>query len=239
MMSALMATADAMSVGWSPAAVTSVTRCASRVAVRGQAVCKQVAAGAIEEREPLPSIDTGSIVEFHDPSHGAGKNHPVLGLVQGCEFKAKGGARVNIIDADGGKHSVGEKALHIILPPTKKKETEPAEILKEYATVMEQGATELGVDPELLELAWSECVEMDKASFTPKSVVSLIDESLCKTPLQKYKAFRLLTSDLGKVFFKALGHNMYKAKTGKSVRVSKENWCRADDHAQVQEFCFV
>ena len=118
-------------------------------------------------------------------------------------------------------------------------QTEPAEILKEYATVMEQGATELGVDPELLELAWSECVEMDKASFTPKSVVSLIDESLCKTPLQKYKAFRLLTSDLGKVFFKALGHNMYKAKTGKSVRVSKENWCRADDHAQVQEFCFV
>ena len=57
MMSALMATAVAMSVGWSPAAVTSVTRCASRVAVRGQAVCKQVAAGAIEEREPLPSID--------------------------------------------------------------------------------------------------------------------------------------------------------------------------------------
>ena len=70
----------------------------------------------------LACSQTGSIVEFHDPSHGAGKNHPVLGLVQGCEFKAKGGARVNIIDADGGKHSVGEKALHIILPPTKKKE---------------------------------------------------------------------------------------------------------------------
>ena len=112
-------------------------------------------------------------------------------------------------------------------------------ILKDYATVMERDATELGVEPELLELAWSECVESEKASFTPKSVVSLIDESLCKTPLDKYKAFRLLTSDLGKVFFKALGHNLYKAKTGKSVRMSKENWCRADEHQQEQEFCFV
>ena len=151
MMSAMMATAVAMSVGWSPSAVTSIASCSSRVAVRGQALCKQAAA---EEERDLPSIDvrprpsvaasctsglllvgrrsmdaslrarsqTGSIVEFHDPSHGAGKNQPVLGLVQGCEFKAKGGARVNIIDADGQKHSVGEKALHIVLPPSKKKE---------------------------------------------------------------------------------------------------------------------
>ena len=192
---------------------------------------------APEERE-LPSIAIGSICEFHDPKHGAGAVKPVLGIVQSLEFKSKGGARIILADAAGGTHTVAEKALHIILPPAKGKDKEPAEILQDYLKVMEvEDATNLGVDPELLELAWTECAESEKASFSPKSIISMIDASMCKTPVDLYKAFRLVSSDLGKVFFKELGGNKFKAKAMKSVKASKDNWCRAPDHEH--EWCFV
>jgi hypothetical protein len=194
-----------------------------------------------EEKEPveLPKISTGSICEFHDPKHGAGACPPVLGIVQGVEAKAKGGARILLVDESGGKHSVGEKAIHIVLPPFKGKSTEPAEILQEYTQVLALESTSLGVDPELLELAWSECAESERAEFSPKSILNMIDDSLCKSPIDLYKAFRVVSGDLGKVFFKSLGHNKFKAKAMKAVKASKDNWCRTPEHAEEAEFCFV
>jgi hypothetical protein len=197
---------------------------------------------AVEEVRELPQISVGSICEFHDPKHGNANAQPVLGIVQSCELKAKGGSRVILTDAAGVKHAVAEKALHIVLPPSRGKATEPADILKDYADVLEHDPTELGIDPELLEMAWSECAESEKAAFTPKSVVSIIDESLAKTPLDLYRAFRLVSSDLGKVFFKALGNNEFKAKGEKAVEASKQNWCRAPEHEgswDEVEWCFV
>ena len=47
---------------------------------------------------------------------------------------------------------------------------------------------------------------------------------------------RVLSSDLGKIFFKSLGGNKFKAKASKAVKASKENWCRA---AAEPEFCLV
>ena len=48
----------------------------------------------------MPKVDVGSICEFHDPKHGPGSAPPVLGVVKGVEFKAKGGARIMLTDAD-------------------------------------------------------------------------------------------------------------------------------------------
>ena len=57
-------------------------------------------------------------------------------------------------------------------------------------------------------------------------------------PRLRSQAFRLLSSDLGKVFFKALGDNKYKAKAAKSVQASKDNFCR-DPNTVDTEWCFV
>ena len=142
----------------------------------------------------MPKVDVGSICEFHDPKHGSGSAPPVLGVVKGVEFKAKGGARIMLTDADGNQHAVAEKALHITLP-YKGKATEPAEILKEYTAAMEAEPSEY-VEPELLELAWSVCAESDVAAFSPKSILSIIDEKLCKSNVDKYKALYAIGSSL-------------------------------------------
>jgi len=48
----------------------------------------------------------------------------------------------------------------------------------------------------------------------------MIDEELCSSPVDFYKAHKLLTSDLGKVYFKPVG-DKYKAKTDVAVQASK------------------
>ena len=45
-------------------------------------------------------------VEFHDPKHGNGKAKPILGVVQTCDYKAKGGMSVSLIDASGSSHAI-------------------------------------------------------------------------------------------------------------------------------------
>ena len=42
---------------------------------------------------------------------------------------------------------------------------------------------------------------------------------------------------MGKIFFKTLGPNEYKAKAAKAVQSSKENWCRSLEGEQ--EWCFL
>lgn len=66
----------------------------------------------------------------------------------------------------------------------------------------------------------------------PRRAVGL----LVRSSLDAYKAFRLLTSDLGKVFFKPVNANTYKPKPPKSVQASKENFCREQESL---EWCFV
>ena len=217
-------------LAWTPLPGTTLR--ASQSIVR----MKQAPADAPEERE-MPNIAVGSICEFHDPKHGNGAAKPVMGVVQSLEFKAKGGCRIILEDGFGSTHTVAEKALHIILPPSKGKDREPAAILSEYLAVMEKEATDLGVDPELLELAWTECDELEKAAFTPKAIMSMIDPAMCKSPVDVYKAFRVISSDLGKVFYKALGDGKFKPKATKAVQASKDNWCREPTHEH--EWCFV
>jgi hypothetical protein len=188
------------------------------------------------EQRPEIKINKDAIVEFHDPKHGSGAQRPVLGLVQGAEYKAKGGARIMIIDAQGGKHAVKESNIHINLGTYKGKLVEPSAILDEYTKVMALEPTQLGVEPDVLEMAWELCAEAGTSTFSPKAILSLVDEKLYKNSLDAYKAFRLLTSDLGKVFFKSLNGNEYKAKASKAVEASKMNWCREHDEL---DYCFV
>ena len=118
----------------------------------------------------------------------------------------------------------------------KGKLVEPSDILKEYQEVMEMDTMQLGVEIDDLEMAWELCAEDGKQSFRPKEIVSLVDDKFWKSSLDAYKAFRLLTSDLGKVFFKAVNANEYKAKAAKSVESSKQNWCGSHESA---DWCMV
>ena len=101
---------------------------------------------------------------------------------------------------------------------------------------MQQDPTTLGVDVEDLEMAWELCADSNQPNFSPRAILTMIDDKFFKGPLDTYRAFRLLTSDLGKVFFKPINDHQYKIKTPKSVKASKENWCR---DAQDMEWCFV
>lgn len=188
------------------------------------------------EERPEINIKAGNIVEFHDPKHGNSKCAAVLGLVEGAEYKAKGGARIMIVDANGDKHAVKESAIHINLGSYKGKQVEPHLILADFSSILEMEATDFGVDPADLEMAWELCAETDQSTFSPKSIASLIDESLCNSPVDLYKTFRLLTSDLGKLFFKPINDHEYKAKAFKAVQASKEAWCR--EHTEL-EYCLV
>lgn len=183
------------------------------------------------EERPEIALKPGMICEFHDA-----KSPPILGLVEGVEWKAKGGARIMLVDQSGTKHAVKENAIHINLGSYKGKLVEPAAILKDYADVMDLESTQLGVDPEALELAWELCAEDERPTFSPKAIVSLVDDALFKNSLDVYKAFRLLTSDLGKIFFKPVNEREYKPKGAKAVRASRENFCRAHDDL---DYCLV
>lgn len=191
---------------------------------------------------PQSNINVGSICEFHDPKHGAGKTTSVLGVCESSMMKAKGGEKVTLVDANGKKHCVAAKAIHIVLPPVKTKEEDPAVILKPFLDVAEKNAVSLGVEPEMLELAWETLKEDEEAdAFSPKQVIQVIDDKLYKSAVDRYRAFRLLTSDLGKVFFKSLSGNTFRPKSAASVETSKEQWCHAPGHGDMwkQEFCFV
>jgi len=188
-----------------------------------------------EDAVEVFSIEEGSICEFNDPH----KSKAILGIVQTCDSKSKGGARLTLLDADGMTHSVDNKAIHISLGAYKGKLKEPSDILKEFNVVAECDSTHLGVEPDVLEMAWEMCAEEDKKSFTAKKIVKMIDEKLYSSQLDAYRAFRLLTSDLGKVFFKTLSDG-FKPKKASAVKASKESWCHDAVHANAeQEFCFV
>jgi len=185
----------------------------------------------VEEAEPAErpeiNIAMNSIVEFQDPKQANGAAAAVLGLVRGVEYKAKGGARIQLVDASGATHSIAEKHVHINLGSYKGKLEEVADILKEFTAIMATEPTDLGVDPGDLEMAWELASDEGKASFSPKFLLSLGDDTFSKAQTDTYRAFRLLQSDMGKIFFKTLGPNEYKAKAAKAVQSSKENWCRS------------
>jgi len=204
------------------------------------------------EWDPLAvkTFSTGSICEFED-----GKQRPHLGVVLSVEVGAKkGGAVYEVADAKDKKHKVYAKSLHAIYPsdPMTKSGTPPAEVLDDYLNVAGCTPTQLGVELEMLELGWEVCAE-DEASdeLSQAAIMGEIDPSYLENPIQQYKAYRLLTSDLGKIFFKQLhaggAHHdasaiSFRAKSAAAVADSKEAWCKAEEAGETgggADWCFV
>ena len=80
-------------------------------------------------------------------------------------------------------------------------------------------------------------------SYSREAIISFIDDALVEGSVQKYKAFRLMSSSLGNIFFNTLhahdyAHTEYKVKSAVSVTASKESWC-AEGSGEAEEWCFA
>ena len=100
--------------------------------------------------------------------------------MRGVEYKAKGGARIQLEDASGATHLIAEKHVHINLGAYKGKLEEVSDILKDFTAIMATEPTNLGVNPDELEMAWELASDEDKASFSPKFLLSLVDDTFSK-----------------------------------------------------------
>lgn len=190
------------------------------------------------------ALSEGSICEFDD-----GKGRPMLGLVQSAKPSSTKGVVYHLIDADERLHIVNAKAIHVAFPPNNKvKSTKPADLLNEFLRVAECKPAELGIDVSLLGLAWEMCAQEDVPAHTTAAIFDKIDPALLDGSVPKYRAYRLLTSDIGNIFFRVLHahdheHREYKAKTADAVANAKQSWCHAVEAlgtaAVAEEFCFA
>lgn len=220
---------------------------ASRVP-RACATAHGVRAIGMKSAGPPPAAEARalspfSIVEFED-----NKGHTLLGLVQSSRTSGAKGILYEMVDAQERLHTVPAKAIHVAFPPNLKvKSTKPADHLKDFLPLVDAKPLDLGIDVSLLGLAWEVCAEEDVAAHTTASIFDKIDPSLLSDSIAQYKAYRLLASDIGSLFFKVLHahdheHREYKAKTADAVAMSKASWCQAVGalgNAQTEELCFV
>mmetsp|Transcript_24577 Transcript_24577/g.77010 ORF Transcript_24577/g.77010 Transcript_24577/m.77010 type:complete len:230 (-) Transcript_24577:144-833(-) len=222
-------------LGFAPLVSISLHRSAVEYSLRRSAVFLKEASDEAE----LPSLHgVGSICEFDEGKQGHARG--LLGVIIKAESKAKGGARYEVLDADGRTHPIKAAQVRATFAASKKLK-DPLDaplVLADYVRVAEKAPTELGVEPEMLEVAWELASEAD-APLSAKQILGVIDEALCASPVQLFAAYRLLTSEVGRVFFKAIG-DKYKAKAAKAVAASKSALCSAADaDAYGDEFCLV
>jgi hypothetical protein len=127
---------------------------------------------------------------------------------------------------------------------------------------------ELDLDAEVLELAWEEASStsvgaseaapgssstsstsststsaIGHAIVTPDSFLELVHSRPSAGPGESYRVWRLLSTDLGHVFFKDIADHgritAFRAKGKPAVEAAKSAFC--EDHEQEKEwgFCFV
>jgi hypothetical protein len=185
----------------------------------------------------------GSVFEFDDGKHA----RPILGVVTDAVNKGgKKGATYALMDMAGKPHSITPKMIHCSYPPSR---TMPPgatveDQLKEYVEIASLKPSELA-DVEMIELAWEMLSEAE--TLSAEQIMDELDPELCKSSAGSYKAYRLLTSNLGQIFFKQLhasdySHREYKPKTPASVTASKEAWCEAvadGNDTGADDWCFV
>ena len=107
---------------------------------------------AVQPFDPDAASAPSPLVPAHMPSCHVRETSFSFFALQ-VEYKAKGGARIQVMDVGGSMHTVPEKDIHINLGVYKGKLVEPAEILADYVKVMDTEPMALGVEPELLEMA--------------------------------------------------------------------------------------
>mmetsp|Transcript_17988 Transcript_17988/g.34043 ORF Transcript_17988/g.34043 Transcript_17988/m.34043 type:complete len:237 (-) Transcript_17988:498-1208(-) len=192
----------------------------------------------VAQKQALP---IGALVEFEEK----GRVH--IGKVIEVMPKSNGANRYDILDHEGLKFkNVGEKEINFATPVQKSASAEQklmADLVKTQEESTDMLLKDLGVSTDLLEMAWMEAASEGTESneLTPDSFFSMI-HSKAASMSEKYKAWRLLKTDLARVFFKDLKQNgrvvAFKAKAEDTVEAAKRTFCSSDQNQSV-EFCFV
>lgn len=191
------------------------------------------------------ALSDGSICEFEDS-----KGHRRIGLVQSSKASGSKGIIYSVVDSGGHPYpSIAAKAIHFSCPPNVKvKSTKPEDLLIDYVQIAAAKPVDMGIDLSLFGLAWEMCAEEDAPSHTMASIFEKMGEPIDDS-IARYRAHRLMQSDVGHLFFKVLHehdheHREYKARTPEAVAMSKEAWCKAIKDGELgvknsEEFCFA
>ena len=196
---------------------------------------KDKAADADAAPVEVNALGKGSIVEFEF------NKHTCIGVVDAHMVKAKGGLRYDVVTADEKVHAgVAPKDIHFSAAPLPgdKGDKSPMKRIKDFEDVLATSAARL-VDPEVLEICYELAAEEDDGKvFRVKEIAKLFDEGT--SPVDLYRTFRIMTSELGRVFFKSAKGEAaaFKAKAHKAVDAAKVTLCNThgDDYG---EFCLV
>jgi hypothetical protein len=184
---------------------------------------------------------TESIFEFDDGKHA----QPLLGVVKELIKKSKKSKEdvYFVEDEDAKSYRVTSKHIHCVFPPNRKLKTtvSSAEKLKGYTDIAKLSPGDLGVDVEVLGMAWETLAGEEELSI--EAIMNEIDPTMCETPFGKYRAFRILSSDLGQLFFQRLHshdyhHIEFKPKAQGSVISAKQKWCEDAKNADA-ELCSI
>mmetsp|Transcript_17810 Transcript_17810/g.54794 ORF Transcript_17810/g.54794 Transcript_17810/m.54794 type:complete len:214 (-) Transcript_17810:105-746(-) len=197
---------------------------APRHAFRQQTRCLAKKEDEGEVVVQIQALAKGTVVEF------VHNKHTMLGVVEDHMVKAKGGLRYEIKTADEKVHAgVAPKDINFSAAGAKKQLAAKADVLDTAAPLL--------VDAELLELAYEVAAEDDQV-LRVKDVAALLDAG--SDPVDLYRTFRVLSNELGKVFFaKAKGEAAaFKVRAKKTVEAAKQSLCgnAGDDYA---DFCLV
>jgi hypothetical protein len=185
------------------------------------------------------ALGEGTLVEFEEKS----RTH--VGKILQIERKSNGSVRYDVEEHPSKKHySISDKEVtySIPAPPTPKKAERLLEELEHAQAVSEMELrNEIGISPELLEMAWEEvAADEENGLMTSTSLIELV-HSHSATPIENYMAWRLLKAEVGHVFFKELKENgrvrSFKPKNAKSVEAAKASFCA--EHQEERDFCFA
>lgn len=220
----------------------------TKVATSPRAVLLASKKGVDEHIAHQVTFAVGTLVEFEE------KNRVHVGKVQEATHKT-GGSRYEVMDRDGKKYGIEDKAIHFAMPvPNTPKAAE--QLFVDFCQAQE--ATEdqlhelLEINPEFLELAWEEAVTNDEESgadaggdahahhphhlVTPSALIELV-HSHPPTAIEKYMAWKLLRTETSHVFFKEIKDHgrvvSFKAKDRKAVDAARLVFCKTHEGSEL------
>lgn len=174
------------------------------------------------------------------------KNRIHVGKIDTVEHTGSGIARYNVIDSEGKKYDIADKAVLYSMPrPDKPGQAD--KLFEEFCRAQDAPVMtlldELDITPELLQMAWEEvAAEDDEGSdhmMTADSLIELV-HSHAGSKMERYLAWKLLKTDMAHVFFKEIKDRgrvvSFKAKPEKAVEAAKQVFCKTHED---NEICFT
>lgn len=175
----------------------------------------------------------GTFVEFQEKK----RNH--IGKIVNVEHKSSGGARYDVVDSEGKKFGIADKAILYSMPcPNSPGQAE--KLFVEFCQAQDAPAAtleeELEITPELMEMAWEEAAEEDDHLVTAASLIELV-QGHAASAMEKYLAWKLLKTETAHVFFKEIKDHgrvvAFKAKTRKAVDAAKIAFCQSHEDSEI------